>query len=219
MSDSSFDTMQGRNRMGWTRICRLFGLAAVVIFFATAFTPLPNLLSRWLGTPARLNPAEAIVVLGAGVQPDGVLGDTSLRRALHGMVLHRKGLASLLLFSGPGRGEGPAEAEVRAELARTLGISPEVILTESEAGTTREEAVNSGALLQARGIRRILLVTDSHHMVRAQRLFQHADFEVLPAPTDELSSRISDPEGRLQLMRRVLNELLARLYYRVAGYL
>ena len=218
MINSSFDTVQGRNRVGWTSMCRFFGLAAVVLFFTTAFTPLPNLLSRWLGTPARLNPAEAIVVLGAGIQPDGVLGDTSLRRALHGMVLHRKGLASLLLFSGPGRG-GPAEAEVRAELARTLGISPEVILTESEAQTTREESVNSGALLRARGVGRILLVTDSHHMVRAKDLFEHADFEVLPASTDELSSGISDPEGRLKLMRRVLQEVIARLYYRIAGYL
>jgi uncharacterized SAM-binding protein YcdF (DUF218 family) len=136
------------------------------------------------------------------------------------MVLHRKGLAPLLLLSGPGRGEGPAEAEVRAELARALGLSPEVILTESEAQTTREEAVKSGALLREKGVGRILLVTGSHHMLsRAQRLFERAGFEVLAAPTDEVSSEASSPEGRLRLMRQILQELLARFYYRVAGYL
>jgi uncharacterized SAM-binding protein YcdF (DUF218 family) len=128
------------------------------------------------------------------------------------MVLHRKGLAPLLLLSGPGRGEGPAEAEVRAELARALGLSPEVILTESEAQTTREEAVKSGALLREKGVGRILLS-------RAQRLFERAGFEVLAAPTDEVSSEASSPEGRLRLMRQILQELLARFYYRVAGYL
>jgi len=125
----------------------------------------------------------------------------------------------LLLLSGPGRGEGPAEAEVREELARALGISPEVILTESKAQTTQEEAVKSGALLREKGVRRILLVTGSHHMARAQRLFERAGFEVLAAPTDEVSSEASSPEGRLRLMRRTLQELLARFYYRAAGYL
>jgi hypothetical protein len=56
-----------------------------------------------------------------------------------------------------------------------------VILTESEAQTTREEAVKSGALLREKGVGRILLVTGSHHMSRAQRLFERAGFEVLAA--------------------------------------
>lgn len=219
MNDPSMETPQGSNRMDWAGICRLLGLAGVVLFLAAAFTPLPNLLIRLLGTPAHLEPAGAVVVLGAGVEPNGVLGDTSMRRALNGMVLHRKGLAPLLLFSGPGRGEGPAEAEVRAEMARALGIGPEVILTESEAQTTREEADNSGAILRERGVGRILLVTGAHHMARAQRLFERAGFEVLAAPTDEVSSLTSSPEGRLRLMRRILQELLARFYYRAAGYL
>ena len=219
MNRSSMEGLESQSHMDWARISRLLGLAGVALFLTAAFTPLPNILIRWLGTPARLESAEAIVVLGAGVEPDGVLGDTSMRRALDGMVLHRKGLAPLLLLSGPGRGEGPAEAEVREELARALGISPEVILTESKAQTTREEAVNSGALLREKGVRRILLVTGSHHMARAQRLFERAGFEVLAAPTDEVSSEASSPEGRLRLMRQTLQELLARFYYRAAGYL
>jgi uncharacterized SAM-binding protein YcdF (DUF218 family) len=219
MNPPSMEAPQGSNRVDWARISRLLGLAGVTLFLTAAFTPLPNILIRWLGTPARLGSAEAVVVLGGGVARDGVLSDPSMRGALRGMVLHRKGLAPLLLLSGPGRGEGPAEAEVRAELARALGISPEVILTESEAQTTREEAVNSGAILRERGVRRILLVTGSHHMARAQRLFERAGFEVLAAPTDEVSSEASSPEGRLRLMRQTLQELLARLYYRAAGYL
>jgi uncharacterized SAM-binding protein YcdF (DUF218 family) len=204
--------------MGGAVACRLLGLVGVVLFLATAFTPLPNLLSRYLEMPSHLEPAGAIVVLGAGVEPGGVLSDTSMRRAVEGMVLYRKGLAPLVLFSGPGPAAGPVEAEVRAELARALGISPGAILTEGGAETTREEAVNSGRLLRERGVRRILLVTDSHHMVRAKRLFEMRGFEVLPAATGELSSPVSQPEGRLGLMRRILIEVIARFYYRIAGH-
>lgn len=62
-------------------------------------------------------------------------------------------------------------------------------------------------------------MTDSQHMARARPLFERAGFEVLPAPVDEISDTAEAPESRLKLMRRVAEELLARLYYRLAGYL
>jgi uncharacterized SAM-binding protein YcdF (DUF218 family) len=194
-------------------------MAGVALFIASAFTPLPNILTGWLSTPPRLERAEAIIVLAGGLQPDGMLSSGSLRRALHGMDLYRAGLASLLVLLGEARGGGPTEAEVRAELAGHLGISPKVILTEAGARTTREEAVRAETLLRPIGVRRILLVTDSLHMARARGVFERAGFEVLSAPADDLSNRESKPEKRLQLMRRILEELLGRLYYRVGGYL
>lgn len=198
---------------------RLLGLAGVLLFLAAAFTPLPNLLARSGSTSPRREPAEAIVVLAGGLQPDGLLSDLSLRRALQGIVLHREGLAPLLVLLGEARGQGPAEARVRAELARQLGLSPQVILTEAGARTTREEAARIRALLRPLGVRRILLVTDSQHMARAQALFERAGFEVLPAPADDFSSAAVAPEERLRLVRRIAQEFVARLYYRIAGYL
>ncbi|MBI4382371.1 MAG: YdcF family protein [candidate division NC10 bacterium] len=205
--------------MSWARICRLLGLAALAVFLTSAFTPLPNLLSRWLTIPRRLEPAEAIVVLGTRLTADWELSAASLYRTRYGIVLYRRGLAPLLVFTGPARGEGPAEATVRAELARELGIPAEVILTEAGAKTTREEAIRVGALLRPRGIRKILLVTNSLHMARARGLFERGGFEVLAAPTDDVSKASGEPEDRLQLMRQILGELIAQLYYRVAGYL
>ena len=206
-------------RMVWADLCPLLGGVGLALFLVSAFTPLPNLLSRSIGGPSALEPAEAIVVLGGGVTPDGVLSASSMRRALHGILLHRKGLAPLLVFFGPVGDGGPAEAEVRAELARALGVTPEVIITAAEPRTTREEALRGGALLQAKGVQRILLVTDAHHMRRARTAFEQAGFEVLAAPTHDLSSGVLRPEERLALMRRMVEERLARLYYGLAGYL
>lgn len=200
-------------------ICRFLGLVTLGLFFITAFTPFANLLSRWMGYAPQLEPADAIVVLGAGgVRGDGTLSDSSLRRAIHGILLYQSGLAPLLVLSGPAGSEGPPEAEVRAALARRLGVPAEVILTEASGHTTREEAAALGAVLRSRGVRRVLLVADWEGMGRARGLFERAGLAVLPAP-DEARGWSGTPEGRLKIMRLVLQEALAGLYYRVAGYL
>ena len=198
--------------------CRGLGTAGVALFVMTAFTPVPNVLGRWSGALSQLEPAEAIVVLGGGVRSDGGLSDGSMRRMLHGILLHRRGLASLLVFFGPGRGEAVAEADLRAAFAGELGMPPDAILTVTDAQTTQEEATRGRALLRARGVRRILLVTEVLHMARARAAFEREGFEVLAAPTDELSSGVTHPQGRLRLMRRLLEECIGRLYYRLAGY-
>lgn len=203
--------------MRWTPIGRTLGGVGCALFLVTAFTPLPNLLAGWLVSPPRLAPAEAIVVLGAGVSPQGHLSEPSLQRAIHGMLLQRRGLAPLLVFFGAAGDGGAPEAAVRAALAHELGFSPETILTEARARTTREEAARLATLLQPRGIRRILLVTHALHMPRARVVFERAGFEVLAAPADEGGIHASTPEDRLALMRTLLEELFGRLYYRVAG--
>jgi len=205
----------------WEWVWRILGTAVLAGFLASAFTPLPNVLSRNLRTPSQLDAAEAIVVLGAGAQTDGTLGDGSLRRALLGILLLRNGLAPVVLFSGPApnRSGSRTEAEIRADLARGLGVPNEAVLLMADAYTTREEASRAWLLLASRQVRRILLVTDAQHMARARALFTQVGVEVLPATTEEVSSVARTPEDRLRLMRAVLGEALARLYYRTAGYL
>jgi uncharacterized SAM-binding protein YcdF (DUF218 family) len=153
------------------------------------------------------------------VDQTGELGRNSLRRTVRAIVLQRAGVAPLLVLLGPASDGGPSEAEVRADLARRFGVRAEAILTEATAWTTREEASRVRALLQPRGVRRILLVTNSQHMLRAKALFERAGFEVLAATADDISDTVDSPDGRLELTRIVLQELLALGYYRVAGYL
>lgn len=205
--------------MAWGFGIRLLGGLGLTLFLASIFTPLATLLAGISSSPSRLERADAIVVLAASVDAEGVLSNGSFRRAVQGVILQRKGLAPLLVLSGLSRNSGPAEAVVRAQLARDLGIPPEMILTETQARTTQEEAVRLGDLLRSRGARRILLVTDSQHLPRAEALFERAGFEVLSAPADDFSSAAVEPEERLRLMRRIAQEITARLYYRLAGYL
>jgi uncharacterized SAM-binding protein YcdF (DUF218 family) len=201
-------------------ILRCVGAVALSSFVAVAYTPAANLLNRVVTAPERLEPAAAIVVLaGGGVRGDGTLSDISMRRALHGIALYRRGLAPLLAFSGPASDGGPAEGDVRSALAREVGVPGSAIISETTARTTREEASRMSALLLPRGVRRVLLVVDAQGAYRAARLFERNGFDPLPAPAEDVSSLEGSPEGRLDLARRMAIELVAFSYYRVAGYL
>jgi len=198
---------------------RGIGGATVALFVALAFTPLSRCLHGVL-VPAAAppGPAAAIVVLGSGVD-NGVLSDASLRRALGGVVLFRQGLAPLLVMLGPGNRGKPSEADVRVRLAQDLGVPATALLADPRGRTTRDEARVSWEDLAPRGMRRILLVTGSAHMPRAAALFRRAGFEVVESPVEEMSPTDARPQGRLELARVLLRELLARAYHRVAGYL
>jgi uncharacterized SAM-binding protein YcdF (DUF218 family) len=201
------------------RAAVLTGAAGLAFFFVIAFTPLAGAVSRRLETISDLRPADAIVVLGAGASRDGQLSNQSLRRLTGGLTLYRRGLAPRVIVMGPSYEGGPVEAEIRAGLARDLGIPAAALVVESRGVTTRHEAALAAARMRELGGRRILLVTGVQHMPRARLLFERAGMEVIPAPVVEISAAARGPERRLELARIVLQEAIARLYYRLAGEL
>jgi uncharacterized SAM-binding protein YcdF (DUF218 family) len=201
------------------RCAAALGVLTVAVFALLAYTPLIGAISRRLDAVPDPGPADAIVVLGAGSARDGVLSSPSLRRFLGGVLLFRRGLAPRLLFMGPAYQGSPVEAETRAALARELGLPAEAILVEGRGLTTRQEAEFAAQRMRELGGRRVLLVTDAQHMHRARRFFERAGLEVVPAPVVEVSPLAQSPDGRLELARLVIQEGLARLYYRLIGLL
>lgn len=200
------------------RVVRVIGLAGVMAFLVTAFSPIAQRLNLWMSVPPDLVRSDAIVVLGGSVSPSGMLSLESQRRTNRGIELYERGLAPVLVFLGGPSAGGPTEADVRAEQARLHGIPAAAILTETRANTTREEAVRVKALLRSRGARSVLLVTNAGHLTRARPLFERAGFEVHGAPADTFVEADA-PESRLALMRVLIKESLGWLYYRIAGYI
>jgi uncharacterized SAM-binding protein YcdF (DUF218 family) len=199
---------------------RYIGLVTFVALLAVSFTPVAVVLSRWLSkAPHQVQAADAVVVLGSGIRQSGALTDSSLRRTLHGIDLYRHGLTKTIIFTGPRNSTGFAEGEVRATLAREMGIPQTAILVDIVARTTREEAQQVAPLLRARALSRILLVVDAEGVRRAARLFERQGFEVVPSPSIDVSTSDEGPGARLRLTRQVLIELLALAYYHVVGYL
>jgi uncharacterized SAM-binding protein YcdF (DUF218 family) len=199
------------------RTCRILGAAVLGVLAIAALTPLPLWIAARYAEPPHLAAADAVVVLGGGLVGPSLEG-ASLQRMVEGLRLQRRGLAPLIVFTGEPSPEGPSEPEIRARLARELGIPPDVILT-STANTTHEEARAAAALLQPLGKRTVLLVSGSIHLVRARRAFEREGFEVFPAPADRLPTVGPDAGDRLSVARGLVRELVARGYYRLAGYL
>ena len=200
-------------------LLRILGGASLASFLIAAFSPAVSFMS-YLMTPARRSePAQAIVVLGGGgVAGNGLLTDTSMRATMEAIVLYRQGLAPLLVLSGSPEGSPHGEAETRADLVRACGIPASAIVTSSQARTTHEEAQQIHTLLAARDIRKILLVADTPGMARAMKVFERVGFDVVPTPWSEVLDLDGMPEDRLSLLRQLAMELVARVYYRVAGY-
>jgi uncharacterized SAM-binding protein YcdF (DUF218 family) len=208
--------MPRRPPLRWASV---LGVLALALLAVLAYTPVVGAISRRLDTVPEPGRADAIVVLGAGAAPDGVLSNPSLRRFLGGVMLYRRGLAPRLILMGPAYEGSPIEAEVRAAMARDVGIPAAAIVVEGRGMTTRQEAALAAQHLREVGGHRVLLVTGAQHMHRARRLFERAGLEVVPAPVVEISPASRSPDGRLDLARLILQEALARLFYRVSGYL
>lgn len=186
-----------------------------------AYTPLPNRAAERLLVPERLEPAQAIIVLGGGKAPDESASDSSLRRLIYAIRLHRRGLAPLIVLTGgdPEKTGGPTEAESMALIAREIGVSPTVLILERLSGRTAENGAEAARLLGPRRIRKVLLVTSPLHMRRAAGVFHRSGFEVLPAPTDGAPHLARKPWPRFWLAYGVAREGAAILYYWWKGWL
>lgn len=199
---------------------------------------------EWQNLPSNPLPtADAIVVLGGGVKPQipprpwvdvADAGD----RVLYGAQLYREGKAPLVILSGgriEWKGGGPAESADMAKIAAALGVPASAILQDPTSLNTYENAVNVRKILQARGLRRILLVTSAMHMPRSLLIFSKQGIEAIAAPTDflvteqdmrELSGSteaialnwIPDAD-RLQQVSRAIKEYVGIAIYRLRGWI
>ena len=135
--------------------------------------------------------AQAIVVLAAGrneFAPE--YGNTHIpdymalaRLRYAARLQHETGLP--LLVSGGNRARDASNDSKAASMARALreDFRTPVTWVEDSSETTAENASKTKAMLQASGIKRILLVTDAMHMSRAEPMFRAAGLEVVAAPT------------------------------------
>ena len=204
--------------MLWRRLTFWLGLVSLVAFLFVTLTPVTNIVAGYAGIAPQPGSAEAIIVLATGVKNDGSLKDESMRRLIHGLLLFKSGRASLLVLSGMTQRGELSEARTRSETARQFDVPADRLILITDL-TTRGEALSSSESLRPRNVRKILLVTESIHMRRAKLLFERAGFEVLASPWDQPSETALLATDRLWLAYRLVQETLALLYYRAAGYI
>jgi uncharacterized SAM-binding protein YcdF (DUF218 family) len=111
---------------------------------------------------------DAIVVPGCRVDSQGKPSPALARRVRAASQLWEAGWAPTLVLTG-GLGTAPvSEAAAAATYARSLGVPEHALVREQRSTSTEENARFSAQLLHAH---RVLVVTDSYHCLRAERVF------------------------------------------------
>lgn len=149
-------------------------------------TGLASWLLRCLGWPlwscARrdVSLADAVVVLGAPVRPDGSLGAILEERVRAGVALWQAGMAPLVCMTGgPAHGASEPEAVAMARYARELGVPESALRLEARSLTTAENAAFAALALGRQA--RVWVVSQPFHLRRARMWFRRAGFaEVRP---------------------------------------
>ena len=137
------------------------------------------------GSHQSLQDRQAILLLG---------GRTA---RVHDAARIHKATGLPILITGKGTGDSGFRAEsekMQDILAKDYRIGTRGIETESV--NTEENAAFSWCLWGRQGIRRVLLVTDTRHMLRARVAFRLAGFDVIPAPAEQPQP----PDEPLRLM-------------------
>lgn len=126
---------------------------------------------------------EAALVLG-GITRRGQLSDNFRERINHAIHLYREGRVGLLIMTGGKPSWEPASlAEAAASYARSNGIPDQHIVLESHSQTTIENFVFSARVMEERGIKSCLIVSDPLHLCRASIIARDNGLDAAPSGT------------------------------------
>lgn len=137
------------------------------------------------------NPVEYIIVLGGQYTynpewaPSSNLGANSLARLAEGIRQYRKQPNTKLVFTGGNaRGNSVSSAQTAAEVAISLGVSRQSIITVENVYDTEQEA---NAIYQLVDKKPFLLVTSASHMPRAVKFFKQKGMAPIAVPANQLA--------------------------------
>ena len=188
-------------------------LCGVVGFIAVKKIINETPMADWLVSPLLVidaaERADAIVVLGAGVVGSCEPNQNGVRRVLLAARKYRQGLAPVVIFTG-GMADGNCPiSTAMANLGREIGIPASAIRLEQTSRSTWENGQLSVPLLQQEGAKRLLLVTDRLHMLRAAGVFSRLGFQVESASVPIYEGHADN----VSMLASAVREVAALTYY------
>jgi uncharacterized SAM-binding protein YcdF (DUF218 family) len=153
------------------------GLSAIALFLKLCLD-----IDRQ-GRMDQARPADAIVVLGAQVLPDGQAGPDLGARTAHAVGLYQAGLAPRLICTGGVKGERSSAAAVAGNLAMSLGVPQEAIFLADGSWKTQEDAVQTAVVMAQHGWQTAIVVSHPLHLYRARLFFEREGIIVYTSPT------------------------------------
>jgi uncharacterized SAM-binding protein YcdF (DUF218 family) len=215
----------------------LVGVA--VAYLLCGFGPLGGILIRPLEDrfprpPDDMRAPQGIIVLGGAFIADISSDRDAVTLAEEGGRMTESAMLAIrypqarVVFSGGTRNATEKErdeAHIAARFFEKLGVARERILLENRSLNTEENARFTRALIMPGSDEHWLLVTSAAHVPRAVAAFRHAGFDVVPYPTDYVTTgRPSDfwlvrsnPSRGLETLDSALHEWIGLVVYRLMG--
>lgn len=117
--------------------------------------------------------ADAAVILGAKVYPDGTLSDALQDRVLTGVRLFNEGRVKYLILSGGVEPSGVSEPRAMARLALASFVPESCLILDEGGANTLCSAQNSRRIAEEMGFsRKLLVVSQYYHNARVKMVFE-----------------------------------------------
>jgi uncharacterized SAM-binding protein YcdF (DUF218 family) len=202
--------------MGIIRAIRWVISLAAVTFIATFAFVVAFAAIQPFFEPEQFAPADRIVVLGAGMDPDGTLQISSKLRVEKAVRVYKSGAAPALHFTGGvGRPNGVSSGQQMANYAVELGVPVKATSYEGNSYSTLQNALFSAPYLK--NDNRIILVTEGFHLPRSwvsMQLFGRYDI----ALARSVAFRQTSPNAEFPQVTLVIREVLA-IWFNIGRYI
>jgi uncharacterized SAM-binding protein YcdF (DUF218 family) len=126
--------------------------------------------------------ADCIFIPGMAVYGERKPGLGLQARLERALELWQEKRAPLIVVSGGNKGDHN-EAEVMVEWLREHGVPQEAIIAETQARSTRENAIYSAPLMKQRGIKKALIVSQAMHLPRVKIVLHAEGIKTINAPS------------------------------------
>lgn len=192
------------------RIVRRVGmvvLLAALLYYVVTFVQV-----WWAARGDDTRRSEAIVVLGAA-QFNGRPSEVFKARLDHAADLYRRGVApTVVVTGGKQTGDQFTEATSGANYLHGKGVPDAAILRETTSRTSWESLSAAARVLQNRGEKRVVLVSDPFHSLRIRSIAGELGLDAVTSPTR------SSPISGFEEWQRYLSEALRVAVGRVVGF-
>lgn len=145
---------------------------------------LPLLQIAFFGTTDYRRPADAIVVFGARVRPDGTASIVLAERVTRASELYRGGFAGTVVMTGGLEPSGFDETIVMRDLAVAQGVPAGSIVLDPDGVSTRASVESTARIFRDRGLRTVLAVSQPYHLPRIKLAYARAGLDVWTVPAE-----------------------------------
>jgi uncharacterized SAM-binding protein YcdF (DUF218 family) len=162
-------------RRPW-QVALLGALGVLALAYAAIAAVIWQRADELLDNPPQ-RPADAALILGSRAYLDGKPNPCLTGRVDTGIALAQAGQVKQLVFTGGvDKEDGRIEADVMQQHAQGLGFAGPMLL-EPASTSTRLNLSLSRPLLQAAGVRSVVIVSEPYHLWRVERLVRMSGFD------------------------------------------